>query len=153
MARYLSSHTGAQIDDAVAKITNLIQDLSNRSSVVTLNSTVWNDLKSNQYTVVSGSISGLSASSTFIRVKITINLQNYVVLLIKNGDNNYVGTFFVAEDENLYELTVYFKGAQFIFKCALVYGESSEYDYAQNNSVVTLYRAPYSQTGSEVTIL
>lgn len=108
---------------------DVIQDIST-NAIATLNNTDWTDLKNEtSFVVDSVTISGIDTNYNFIKVKVSINSNNYYVVLTKNNTNNYVGIFNIEEDDYLYEIGLYYNGSQIILR-------SSTYNVIPTNAIV-----------------
>lgn len=112
---------GSLVSDIQAKI-DAKQDRPQELGIAicTLDGVAWANLKESHSHIVSSAIAGLDASKEFVRGKLTINNIDNYVLLVKNTNNRYSGTFFIEESESIYELTLYYNGAKIVIRCAQV---------------------------------
>lgn len=92
------------------------QDLT-ASAVCSIEHNEWSVLKNVKYLNKEVVISNFNNYYDFIRVKISIDLVDYTVLLSKNAIDSYVGDFDIETEDYTYTIHISFNGAnRFIFK-------------------------------------
>ena len=87
---------------------NVSQDLT-ANALCELDTSDWECLKNNGNGQLPTQLEGLDNSYDFIKIKLSINSNNYTALLVKNSVNHYVGVFDVEEEDYLYEIALDFK--------------------------------------------
>ena len=121
------------------------QDLTT-TALTTLNASEWAALKNVTVIRAEASVTGLDPEYTFIKVKITINSNDYDAVLIKNSSASYVGEINIEENDILYEIGLVFNGTnKLIMKCTAfaevpddsLYNSNGEVLFDSGNNVLT----------------
>lgn len=103
---------------------NVVQDLT-ANALTTLTALDWESFKNASIIQPSVSFSGVDSNYDFIRVKLTINSNDYTALLSKNGANNYVGELGIMESGTLNKVNIYFNGSNSLVLTCLTISDTT----------------------------